>query len=221
MFRRTGSIRYTQERKLDMKRVILLLLLAAVFLSGCDIFYSSPAPSEPYTVTVDRYGETTTLTIDPISQTIQDGFYTYDYAFSQDDIVIYYPEDEAVFSRGFDEETGTYTASGEESEKFVEEAYIDGDTLVNLVEQQIKQSRSSELNLAIILVGVAVLAVGIWRRANPYYPWRKIIGKSRKASDHKKDGHHKHKHISGTKNRRIGVTLIVCGTLLIAVGLIL
>jgi ABC-type nickel/cobalt efflux system permease component RcnA len=95
----------------------------------------------------------------------------------------------------------------------------------------VRQRRAVELNLVLFIVGIGILAIGIRRRAYPYYPWRKIFGfhsrKHKHHNQHKEDSSqehehkHKHKHISGTKNRRIGVTMIISGAVLILAGLIL
>ena len=216
-----------------MKRVVLLILLTAVLLCGCEsVLYDNPFSTEPYTVTLEEDGEITTLLIDPKAKTIHDGSYTYDYSFNQDDIIIYYPKQEGIFSRGHGEESGSYTSFDEGSESGEGTAYIDGNTLANIVEQQMTRQRQAvELNLVLFIVGIGILAIGIRRRAYPYYPWRKIFGfhsrKHKHHNQHKEDSSqehehkHKHKHISGTKNRRIGVAMIVSGAVLILAGLIL
>lgn len=216
-----------------MKRAILLILLTAVVLCGCEsVLNDDPFPTEPYTVILEEDGELTTLLIDPHAQTITDGSNTYDYSFNQDDIIIYYPKDGGFFSRGHGEENGSYSSFGDGSDTDESSTYIDGNTLANIVEQQMnRQRRAVELNLVLFIAGIGLLAIGIRRRAYPYYPWRKIFGlhsrKHKHHNQHKEESSsehehkHKHKHISGTHNRRIGVTMIVTGAVLILAGLIL
>ena len=153
-----------------MKRVVLLILLTAVLLCGCEsVLYDNPFSTEPYTVTLEEDGEIITLLIDPNTKTIHDGLYTYDYSFNQDDITIYYPMEEGIFSRGHGEESGSYTSFDDGSESGEGAAYIDGNTLANIVEQQMTRQRQAvELNLVLFILGIGNLAIGIRRRVYPY-----------------------------------------------------
>ena len=141
---------------------VMLCILLVISLSAC-------ASSKPSVYTVQREGKE--LTVDRVSQTISDGTHTYRYSISGDSggysIHITYPDGSgynwSVQSSG----NGAFFGYGGGSKDYRDERYVQGETLCDLLEDEIPE----ESNPAQFLVIIVLLAIGIFNTVSPHTAW--------------------------------------------------
>lgn len=150
-----------------MKRVFALILLA-VLLSGCTADTADP---EPYTVELDDWGKTVTLTVDPDKQTISDGTYLYTYRIRNVNenryIVIEYPNGATY------DWSGTTGVSTGVSAGYDPDTYISGAILVSAITDHGPEKTNAfkeQVRKATIL-GPILIICGLLTLAFPRLAW--------------------------------------------------
>lgn len=152
-----------------MKKLIPLLLLAALLLSAC--VWEDLSPSrEPYTWGNDGK----TYYIDPEAGTITCGAHTYRFEIERTTITITYPNG-ARYIMTVEQELsyGGYTMDFDTSD-ITENGYENGEDLMAAVEQYLPSQDTqtvSGTDVLGILCGLALCGVGLWGLLAPHSAW--------------------------------------------------
>lgn len=133
---------------------LLFLVLAVLFLAGC-----TGTIDATYTV-VTQDGE---FTVDSAQQTISDGTHIYRYEAGRTTVKIIYPNGSSYW-RSYD---SSYSYSGGWSDDYDETAYVPGDVLLELLERD-EHSSGKKGNP---LLGILLIAVGLWNAIRPDMAW--------------------------------------------------
>lgn len=179
-----------------MKRVFIILLLAAALLCGC----TQAAPKEPYTVTSNSME----FTVDPVARTISDGKDTYSYYIDNSDITVYYPNGAEYASRS----NGMIKLG---SGNYDPVRYVDGDILIDALSAQIiAPAKPRERDIPSIILGLVFVAFGIFSATAPETDWYLSRGWMFKDAS-PSDAVLKIIGISGIIEAIIGIVMIVVG----------
>ena len=152
-----------------MKKIFVLLILTALLLSACG---EDAIPMEPYTVTVDNWGDPVTLTVNPVQQTIVHKDVLYRYTIEEDEIItILYP-DGASFTRFSQEDQGGYFYPDMSAEEILNREYLDGELLTRVVSAQLPQTRPvTAVNVETLIAGILVILLGVAEIRRPDLVW--------------------------------------------------
>ena len=146
-----------------MKKIFALLLaLMLLILPAC----ASNTPTEPYTVEKDYK----VFTVDPEAGTITEGNNVYEYKISGDSdsysISITYPN-KATYSWS---QNGMH-GSGSASHNYDRNAYVPGETLVNIVEDEVDSASSVGGGVGIFILVLVFAIVGLVGVLSPETAW--------------------------------------------------
>lgn len=133
--------------------VFLLAILAAFLLAAC-------VPESEPIYEVERGG--VIFTVDTVNQTITADGHTYGYQISGGSTTITYPNG-ATYYWSWSGNVG----SGGWGEGYDPETYVDGDILLDVLNQGTPQKESGGNPL----LGLLLIALGIWHAASPYTAW--------------------------------------------------
>ena len=137
-----------------MKKIVILLLLAALLLTACQ--------SQPRTITIDRD-----------AGTLSDGTYTYEYTEEKYDnyhsITIYYPDG----CRYYWTDMGTEVIEQGEYDGYT---YASAQQLLDTIQGTViigqpEQSANVSDRVYLILLAVVLVGLGLWETARPEQSW--------------------------------------------------
>ena len=134
-------------------RILILFLLTTALLCGC-----LREPSLSYTVTRDGK----TFTVDTQNRTISDGQYEYAYYLSGNTVRITYPNG-STYTWNHE---GNAVGSGGWSGDYNPEAYVDGETLVEVLSPDSDSGSGGRIALGLLLA-----ALGLWQILAPRSVW--------------------------------------------------
>lgn len=144
--------------------VVLLCMIIVLFLYSCSS--SEAGTSSTYTVTKNG----TDYVVDSDNGTISDGTHSYRYEISGSSsgysINITYPDGSAYW-RQTQKSDGSTTWHGGWSDNYDANRYIDGDTLCDVLEEDIPKEKGSRNVLLILFLFV----VGIFTAVSPHTAW--------------------------------------------------
>jgi hypothetical protein len=138
---------------MKQNRIVILLLLVVFLLVGC-------AQTE-YTVSVNYNGKDMEFTVNRESSTISDGKHTYSYAVSGNSTTITYPNGGTYHETKRDNGTSNIGWS----EKYDPKAYVEGDTLVDVVEDATGKGGGNPF------AGLLLMALGAFFTFKPEWAW--------------------------------------------------
>jgi hypothetical protein len=145
-----------------MKRAAILLLLAALLLTGCGA--EEAQPQTPYTQFVGN----TQFYVDPVAMTITANGHVFAYKYTQDGCSVTYPNGAVVT------QMGNGVSWGNADAEFIisnGSNYVDCNVLLMLVPEQVAQEEKGEW-IPLIFVGIAIAAMGVWMYACPHVLWK-------------------------------------------------
>lgn len=145
-----------------MKRAGVALLIAAAlfFLTAC----ADSIPSGSYTVA----RENGTFTVDPEAGTISDGEHVYRFTVSGNSVTITYPDGSAYWwTTQQSDSSGISAGYGGWSDDYAPGRYVDGDTLIDLLETR----TSSDSPSSHPFFGILLLLLGLWSLISPRTSW--------------------------------------------------
>ena len=147
-----------------MKKIFAVMLCILLGISFC-----ACAASKPSVYTVRRDGAE--LTIDRANRTISDGTHTYSYSISGDSggysIQITYPDGSSYHWSVQSSGNGASFGYGGGSKDYSDERYVQGETLCDILEDEIPEE-SDPMQILLIIV---LLAVGVFNTVSPHTAW--------------------------------------------------
>lgn len=155
---------------MKMKKIIPIILLAALLLTACR-WESDAVSTDPYTYS---NGEKT-LYVDPQAGTITCGVHTYRFEIDGDNISIIYPNGcKYIMTVRDGISYGGYT-TGMNSTFFAENGYEDGDNLMAAVERFMPNNDggldSGGTSIMGVMCGVLICGIGLWSLLAPQSAW--------------------------------------------------
>ena len=157
-----------------MKRAVILLLLAAILLTGCAA--TEAQPQEPYS----QYVGSIRFDVDPAARTITARGYVFTYSYIDNGdtrgVSVTYPNGAVVTktttydSNGIGMGTTSWDNADPEFLSSVESTYVDCYALLMVVPEQPAKEVKGEF-APLILVGIGFAAIGVWMYARPDVHW--------------------------------------------------